>query len=216
MSNNQSNLVVLISAALIALVAGIWMGFEQSGQQRTAPPIQGAIVPTAKILNDFSLTDHLDKAFSLEQITGQWHLLFIGYTYCPDICPTTLEVLKQVHELMGEQKLTPPQVVFISIDPERDNPATLNQYVKYFNQNFIGVTGSEQELQKLTKQLAVHYRKVAGTSGDINQNDYLMDHSAALMLVNPQGQLQAYLTAPHTPMQIIDSILRSQSYYEKQ
>lgn len=216
MQDNQLNPAVLIIAAVIALSAGVWFGFDHSGKSagKAPPDIQGTILPAPKILSDFQLIDNQEQEFTLASLRTQWHMLFIGYTFCPDICPTTLQVMKQVTKIMEERGLTPPRVVFISIDPERDKPELLSEYVKYFNKDYIGVTGAENDLQNLTSQLAVHYRKAAGTSGDINASDYLMDHSAVIMLTNPDGNLQAYLSPPHTPAQIVDSIIRTQTFYE--
>ena len=127
--------------------------------------------------------------------------------------PNTLSVLNQVSLLMKEQQLQPPRIIFISIDPKRDQPELIDQYVKYFNREFIGITGNEKELASMSKQLSVVYAKAPGADGKITDDNYLMDHSSSLVLVNPEAQVQSFLTAPHTPMQIIDSIVRSQVYY---
>ncbi|MCW9012287.1 MAG: SCO family protein [Gammaproteobacteria bacterium] len=218
MQDKQLNSVILIVAAVIALSAGAWFGFDHSrnSAQNLPPKIQGVILPAAKKIKQFELFDAQKNKFSLNKLHGQWHMLFVGYTHCPDVCPTTLAVMKQVTQLMQEQNLQPPSVVFVSIDPERDTPENLAEYVKYFNEDFVGVTGSEKELKNLAQQLAVYFKKVAGSSGDVDASDYLMDHSAAIILINPDAKLHAYLTAPHTPMQIIDAIIRSQAYYNQQ
>jgi len=140
--------------------------------------------------------------------------MFIGYTHCPDVCPTTLTTLQQTAKLMREQQLELPHVVFVSIDPARDTTEKLASYVSYFDKEFLGVSGETAELNKLTTSLAVYYAKAAGSSGDMNKDDYLMDHSAALMLINPQGQLQAYLNPPHSPEKIIEAVIKAREYYE--
>ena len=208
-----------------ALLIGSGMGYLYDKQQpdisvqkmhdmQSPPIIQGAIFPMAKNIGEFELQQSNNQIFTQEKLKNIWSLLFIGYTQCPDVCPTTLSTLKQTVSLMRQKGLTPPQVVFISIDPERDNADSLNEYVYYFDKDFIGVTGDEEELDDLAMQLAVYFRKVPGASGDINNDDYLMEHSASLMLINPQGDQQAVLTAPHKPEIIVESIRQSQAYYQ--
>ena len=214
MQENNSSTLLLIVSAVIALSAGVWFGFDSS-KPAAIPKIQGIILPFAKTLNEFNLTDHKNNTFTLNDLKNKWSLLFIGYTHCPDVCPTTLNTVKQAHNLMKEQNITPPQMVFISIDPERDTAERLAEYVSYFNKDFIGVTGELKNLEALASNLSVFFKKSAGASGDINADDYLMDHSASLILVNPEGSVTSYLSAPHSPMNIIDSIVRSQEYYKQ-
>jgi protein SCO1/2 len=170
-------------------------------------------LPQARALKDIHLESVNHSPYTLKDIRGHWNLIFVGYTNCPDVCPNTLSVLGQVDQLMEEQGLAPPRVIFISIDPERDKPELIDQYVKYFNEKFIGVTGSKQALDSVAAQLSVVYTKAPGADGTMTGDNYLMDHSSSIILLNPDAQVQAILTAPHTPMQIIDSIVRTQVYY---
>lgn len=203
--------------AIIAMVAGVWLGYKtQSPDSALKPPqIQGVILPKPKILSGIQLLNHEGVTLTEDSLRGQWSLLFVGYTHCPDVCPTTLSVLAQVYSLMTEQSVSPPQIIFISIDPERDNPDLLKEYLEYFNKEFVGATGSKNQLDAIAQQLNVVYTKVAGTSGDLSASDYLMDHSSTLLLINPDGNLQSYLTAPHSPMKIIESILFTQEYFRE-
>ncbi|MES0328169.1 MAG: SCO family protein [Gammaproteobacteria bacterium] len=181
--------------------------------KQSPPDIQGMILPMAKDIGEFELLQSHNRVFNQDHLKAGWSLLFIGYTQCPDVCPTVLLSLKHTVSLMQQKNLIPPQVVFISIDPERDQIDSLNQYVHYFNKNFIGVTGDEEELDDLARQLAVYYKKVPGASGDITNDDYMMKHSASLLLLNPDGHLQAVLSAPHNPKVILESIRKTQQYY---
>ncbi len=213
--SNISNYIIGI-VATIAMVAGVWLGYKTQSDDDIKPPqIQGVILPKAKSLSGIQLINYEGIRFTEDNLRGKWSLLFVGYTHCPDVCPTTLSVLAQAYSLMTEQGIAPPQVVFISIDPERDTPQLLKEYVKYFDKEFIGATGNDQQLTNIAQQLNVVYTKVAGTSGDLNASDYLMDHSSTLLLINPDGRLQSYLTAPHSPMKIIESILFSQEFYQE-
>lgn len=206
---------LIVIAALIAIFAGAWLGqtFDADKAPTKAPPIQGAIYPQAKSLNNFNLIDQFGHSITKANFIGHWSLIFIGYTHCPDVCPTTLAIMNQVSHLMKKQQLKPPSIIFLSIDPERDKVEVLKPYMAYFNKDFIGLTGSLAEITKFSSQLNAIFRKSAGSSGDITKDDYLMDHSSALMLLNPAGNLQSVLTAPHQAETIIDSITQSENYF---
>jgi len=214
MQENNSSTLLLIVSAVIALSAGVWFGFDYNKPVVT-PKIQGVILPSGKIINEFKLKDHKNNFFTNKSLKNNWSLLFMGYTHCPDVCPATLNIVKQVHELMNEQGQISPQMVFISIDPERDTPERLAEYVSYFNKDFVGVTGELRQLEVFASNLSIFFKKAAGSSGDINSDDYLMDHSASLVLVSPDGNVTSYLSAPHTPKKIIESITQSQEYYKQ-
>jgi len=215
MNKNAVNTLLLLAAGVIAVAAGVWLGTatEKASDDAKPPTIQGAIFATPRPLNDFQLLANGGQAFTVNNLKGEWSLVFFGYTNCPDVCPTTLGVLNQVDKLMGEQGLASPQVVFVSIDPQRDKPELIDQYVKYFNKKFIGVTGNQENLHALSKQMSVVFAKAPGADGSMSEENYLMDHSSSIILVNPDAQVQAILSAPHTPMQIIDSIIRTQVFY---
>ena len=123
---------------------------------------------------------------------GRWSFIFFGYTHCPDVCPTTLSVLNSVARKLEGRK-DQVQFVFISIDPERDTPEKLGQFVSYFNGTFIGATGTDDAINALTRQLGVIYARVEENSGTDN---YLMDHSASVLLFDPAGRFHAVFTPP--------------------
>lgn len=215
MSENRSRNIIFILAAVIAMVAGLWFGSFNQQQPRKAEAIQGVILPTAKTIKPFTLMDHNERVFTLNNLQGHWSVLFVGYTQCPDVCPAALSVLKQVHQLMTQRSLQMPEVVFISIDPQRDTSHLLGEYVAYFNKDFIGVSGELAQLKNITRQLSVSFAKAPGSNGSMDGDDYLMDHSSSFLLINPQGKLQSFLTAPHQAEKIIDSIMRSQKFYKE-
>lgn len=212
--SNAKNYLVLIIAAIAAMAGGLWLAQENPPPQENTPRIQGAIYPTAKHVEGFSLLNQNNETFSKNNLQGQWSLLFVGYTLCPDICPTTLSLMSEVHSELKSQDLQPPAIIFLSIDPARDTVDVVKQYVEYFNSDFTGLTGDPAQIAKLTRNLNAVYRKAPGLNGEITKDDYLMDHSSALMLINPDGDLQSILTAPHSMRGVIDSLLKSQSYYE--
>jgi protein SCO1/2 len=188
--------------AVIAMAAGFWLATTlKSPGSENSVEIQGVILKPARQIAVPELTKHDGTAFTNDDLNGNWTLMFFGYTHCPDICPITMNVLAEAKKKsVGDF----PRVVFISVDPQRDTVDLLGGYVHYFDPEFTGVTGDEKMIQALTLQTSVLYMKVPGESG--NENDYLVDHSSSILLINPEGQLVAFLKAPHTPGSILDSV----------
>lgn len=162
-------------------------------------PIQGSILtPPRKIAIPALIKDN-KEAFSLADLTGHWSLLFFGYTHCPDVCPVTMGVVAQAKKIATANNHIFPQLTFVSIDPERDKVETLAEYVQYFDKDFIGVTGDKDLIKALALQMSVIYMKMPA-EGD---SGYLVDHSAALLLLNPEGKLVAFFNPPHDPNTIL-------------
>ncbi len=181
--------------ALAAFALGVGGGYLW--QQRSTPALQlqraTLVAGGSHELPDFQLQDQDNRAFARERLKGRWSLLFFGYTHCPDICPLTLVEAKGLeNRLQGTPYQADTQVVFVSVDPKRDTPAVLKRYVSYFHPAFIGVTGSRPQLDQLTRALGIYYQYRG--EGD----DYLVDHSAAMVLIGPQGKLRAIFSAPHS------------------
>jgi protein SCO1/2 len=181
--------VWLFLAAVLAAVAGFVV--SQQMQPRADAMRSGTLLPVPREIPDFGLVAEDGQAFTKAQLQGHWNLLFVGFTHCPDVCPTTLSLLKRVMTRLGPggDNL---QVVFLSVDPERDTPQKLKAYAQYFNPRFRGVTGLNAELDKLGASLGFVYVKVPGATPE----SYNIDHSSALMLVNPQGQLAGFFMPP--------------------
>lgn len=142
----------------------------------------------SKALPDFIFRKVGKVDFTNQSLKGKWSLLFIGYTYCPDVCPTTLADLDRIYPRLKNDKDTTTQVVFISVDPNRDKAEQLADYVNYFNKNFIGVTSTHQQLWPFVTELGLIYSIVE--EGDTDAF-YLVDHSASIILVNPAGEFHA-------------------------
>jgi len=181
---------------------------------RPEPPklSQGTLLPSAKPVTDFQLTDHRGQPFTLENLKHNWTFAFFGYTHCPDVCPTSMAMLAQVQGELEKQdgldKL--PQVVFVSVDPERDTSALLSEFVPYFHPGFIGASGDAQNTLNLTRQLGILYGKAEGSAAD----NYLVDHSAAIILLDPDGAFRAVFGVPHNPTLIASDFLAIKTYYE--
>jgi protein SCO1 len=185
---NRTALAVFIGA--LALIGGVLAAVFISGP-RTVAIESGTLLQAPRPLPAFSLTDESGQAFTNAALQGHWTLLFPGFTYCPDICPATLAQLKAVRNGLGD-RADRLQVLLFSIDPERDTPETLARYVHHFDPSFKGATTGEPELRDMAQALGVAYIKVPGET----EQSYTMDHSAALVLINPRGEIAGYFTPP--------------------
>ena len=155
-------------------------------------------------LPEFQLVDQDGAAFELSHLKNRWSLLFFGFTHCPDVCPTTLGVLARTEEALAELPAQQrPQIVFVSVDPKRDTPQQLASYVKFFSSTFTGVTGTQQSIDDFTRALGVPVA-ITPTEND----DYSVDHSAAIFLIDPQGAMRALFSTPHTAKVIADDYQR--------
>jgi protein SCO1/2 len=151
------------------------------------------VVPDPNPLPAFELVDQDGAPIDETVFEGQWDLVFFGFTHCPDVCPTTLQVLAAAKAALAEQGVSPlPRIVLVSVDPERDTPDILRQYVGYFGAGNLGVTGSLEGIRTLTTGLGIYFEKQE--SDDAN---YLVDHSAAVLLIDPQGRFSALFGGPH-------------------
>jgi protein SCO1/2 len=151
-------------------------------------------IPLPDPLPDFSLLDQTGQPVNADTFRGQWDLVFFGFTNCPDVCPTTLQILANVkRELIEIGAKTLPRIVLVSVDPERDTPELLGQYVDYFGEGNLGVTGEIEDIKTLTAALGIYFEKAPTADGD-----YGVDHSAAVLVINPDGEFSALFSAPHS------------------
>lgn len=144
---------------------------------------------------DFSLLDSDGKVRTLADFKGKVVVMFFGYTQCPDVCPTTLTEMQQAMALLGKQS-DKVQVIFVTVDPERDTAAILKQYVPAFDKSFIGLRPADDAaLEKVTKDFKIYYRKVPGSS----PGSYTMDHTAGSYAFDPEGRLRLYIKHAQGP-----------------
>lgn len=182
-------LTILVIVVFVTVVMLLFLNKLNTPRQlsRAELMVNGAVeFEQPRIFSTFNLVDHTGKDFTPDNLKGHWTLAFFGFASCPDICPTTMIDLKRWYTLLDEEIREKTQVLMISVDPERDTPEVLNQYVPYFHQDFIGVTGEPHELLSLSTQLNIAYAKVP--QGD----DYTMDHSSNLVLINPKGHYHGF------------------------
>jgi len=194
-------LVAIVAVASGMLLARGLMGGDGSSQLGLA---QATVLAPPRPLPPFSLIDQASTPFTPERLKGRWSLLFFGFTRCPDVCPTTLSVLAQTEKALADLPAAKhPQVVLVSVDPQRDTPAQLASYVKFFSPTFTGVTGTQDGIDELTHALGVPV-----AINKLPNGDYTVDHSAAIFLVDPNGALHALFSSPHVPAVIASDYRR--------
>ena len=201
---------LLLTAAVFIMMAGYYLG-NQYATRQPFDPGSITLLPEPKPLPEFSLVDHSDEALTRESLEGRWTLIYIGYTYCPDICPTTLTRYAQVmNRLQGQPEvLKKTRVLFVSVDPARDTPERIREYVQFFNPDFVGATGNPDDLANLAKELALFYQI---QPPDENGN-YAVDHSAAVAIVDPQARLAGYINAVMDPQVIATDLARLVTHF---
>ena len=195
MPNMPKSRVPMFSAiAIVAMVLGAWSAQFMRNDPPTITLSSGTLLHPPRTVADFQLISHRDESFSQAQLLGHWSVLFFGYTNCPDICPTTLSTLTQVKtSLANLPSNQQPQFIFISVDPGRDTTTQINHYVSFFDQTFIGLTGTPAQLDKLTQSLGVPV--IIQKQNDAH---YTVDHAATLFLIDPKGRMTAIFSPPHT------------------
>lgn len=185
------------SAALaIAVVAAGWWLHRSTPVQLAA-----TVLPAPRLLPEFTLIDAAGAAFRRADLTGRHSLIFFGYTHCPDVCPLALHMLGQVQaELRKQNAADAAQFIFVGVDAARDTPQRLTEFLHHVDGDFIGVGGSAAELHKLTGALGIHHAPNA-------EQPALIDHSGAVLLIDPQARLLGVYTPPQDPATIARDLL---------
>jgi len=186
---------VFILVALVALVIGLTVYKVRNTEQQldTADLLDAGIVmlPQGRDVPDLTLTNQNGEPVSMKSLEGRWNLLFFGYTFCPDICPATLAELRQLRTKLPEDARQRMQPILVSVDPERDTPAQLKKYLEYFGTEFIGLTGSLDDIQTLANAAGVPF-----IPADTSKDNYTVDHGGNLALIGPDGRLRGFVRAP--------------------
>jgi len=185
----SSLILAVFAAALVAGFGGVaaWKAGMFGGDQASAPAVGGP----------FHLTDQNGRRVDESLLKGKWTAVFFGYTFCPEACPTTLTALAKAQDELGP-KAKDLQVVFVSIDPDRDTPAQLKTYLSSasFPKGTVGLTGSAADVAQAAKAYRVFYQK-SGSGAD-----YTMDHSTALYLMDPKGRFDRVIAYGLPPEEI--------------
>ncbi len=191
-------LTLVALLAFMALVTGIFMSHYINLKKKIdLSQFHGTVLEQARDIHPFNLTGIDNKPFTNKNLQGQWTFIFFGFTDCGYVCPTTMAELAKMYRLLEDQQLQHlPQVLMVSIDPERDGIEKLTHYVRAFHPNFLSARGNGQDIKKMTNEMGIAYAKIASTNEKIVSN-YDIQHSGAILLFNPNGQLKAFFTSPH-------------------
>lgn len=177
------------------------------------PELAGVLRPEYRLLAPFRLTDQNLQAFDRGRLEGKWSMLFFGYLSCPDVCPLTLRELSRFWQLVEDERGAKPddlQVVFVSVDPERDSPARLGEYARHFNPNFIAATGDSAQIDRLAQQFGAGYVIEPETA----PGQYPVAHTSAIFLVDPLGRSVATFSQPHYAATLHAQYRRIRQYFD--
>lgn len=184
-------LVVVIVAAAAAVLAVRWLTSAEMMQD-----------PAASIHAEFTLTDQDGRTVTAQDLAGKPMLLYFGYTYCPDVCPTELANISQAMDILGTDA-DAVQPVFITVDPERDTAEVMKAYLGHFDDGFVGLTGTPEQIAAAAKAAKVYYAKVEQPDSDVG---YLMDHSGFVYLLGPDGRYLSHFRPNTDPQEIADRV----------
>jgi protein SCO1/2 len=188
---SSRSFVWIILVAALAAGAGLWFGNRQFSRDDRPRLANAVLYPQPRELPEFQLARADGKPLTLADWRGRWNVAYFGYVSCPDVCPTTLAVFKQVWKELDERLRDRVRINFVSVDPQRDTPETLGKYVAFFNPDFIAATGTDEQLTRLTRALGLLYSRSTGPNGEIQ-----VDHSGSAVIVDPQGRLVGMFRPP--------------------
>lgn len=191
---------VLVSVAAVALVLGLTVN-----KVLRPAPLNEAELSEAGIylfeaprpIPDIQMTSSLGDAWGKTDLQGQWNLLFFGYTFCPDICPTTMAELRQLTLELPDAEREQLQITMISVDPNRDTPEQMHKYLSFFDAGFNGASGDPAQLAKLAQALSVAY-----IEPDTSEDNYLVDHSGQVVMIDSQGRYVGFIRPPLRPARL--------------
>jgi protein SCO1/2 len=193
MTRTQKTVFILV--AIVTLIMGLTVYRVLSGNNQGAQVglIDAGIIllPQSRPLPDMAMTNQDGQAVSLSDLKGKWTLLFFGYTFCPDICPTTLAQLRQIKSELPKEAVSNLRVVLVSVDPNRDTPQQLKQYLGYFDKDFVGLSAPVAQIQKLANAVSIPF-----IPADTSKPNYTVDHSGNLVILGPDGTQRGFIRAP--------------------
>jgi len=179
---------------LLAIIIGVLVGSYLTASDVPAPALREAgiiVLPSSRELPALHLASTLGARQDTQALIGKWSLVFFGYTFCPDICPTTLAELRQLKKLLPAEAHENMQIMMVSVDPNRDSTEQLKLYLEYFDPEFVGLTGKLADIQTLSNALSIPF-----IPGDTSQPRYTVDHSGNLAIISPDGRQYGFIRAP--------------------
>jgi protein SCO1/2 len=203
--------IIMVSVCIAAVAIGFLLNAKHS--QTAKPEISGFAFPEPEALADIELISEDEEPLTEKDFLGHWTFVYVGYTFCPDACPISLNILSQMHATLAEQEVdSDVRSLLVSVDPERDTPERLKEYVKYFNEKFIGATGTQSNLASFARQVSAVYSLPEDRSTD----NYLVDHSSSIILINPKAQVHAIFTPPQKAELLATDYLQLRDFFNAQ
>lgn len=182
--------ILLVLIAVFGVAAGVWFANDLMVPKE---PQYARLYPQARALTDVNLTDQNGEVIDTDWFKNKWTLTFVGYTFCPDICPTTLGELKGIYpKLKALQSEHPIEVLFLSVDPKRDTVPRIKEYIDFFHPEFHAATAEHKYLFPVVRAMGMMY----SISDSTENNDYLVDHSASVVVIDPNGNVMGRFTPP--------------------
>ena len=196
---------VVLLTAVVALVLGLTVNkvLNGKGQGDSAALLDAGIVllPQSRELPDVALVGTDGQPFDLSRLDGKWSLLFFGYTFCPDICPTTLAQLRELRGKLPQALQDHLLMVFVSIDPKRDTPEHIKEYLGFYKAGFIGVGGELAAIQTLANAVSIPF-----IPADTSKENYTLAHSGNLVLLGPDGRQRGFIRAPLNTQKLLEQL----------
>ena len=207
---SKTALIAFLALDALVVVALVVL-FQLRGERQSDAELReigATIYPEPRAISDFRLQDETGDFFTKADFEGHWNLVFFGFTHCPDICPLTMAELKQFYEALDFEMLERPRVFLVTVDPLRDNPATMAAYLENYHADFIGLSGDPASIAQLASELYVAYGEppadaMGHAHGDsqadvvVDEENYLIEHSGHIAVIDPRGEYVAVMRAPH-------------------
>lgn len=200
MTRNQKTLFILIAFVAVFLGVALSVMVPSRNEGDKAALIDAGIIllPQSRNVPSLAFVDQDGQPVSLSALKDKWTLLFFGYTFCPDICPTTLAQLRQIKSQLPKEATEKLRVVLVSVDPNRDTPQQLKTYLGYFDKQFMGLTAPVDTVQKLANGLSIPF-----IPADTRKPNYTVDHSGNLAVIGPDGTQRGFIRAPLNSQKLV-------------
>ncbi|QOC22494.1 SCO family protein [Wenzhouxiangella sp. AB-CW3] len=197
-----------------SLLAGIWLSQQPTGRTAwgSAPPeVQAVMWPEPRSLAEFQLHTQHGRPFGRDQFKGYWSFVFYGYMACPDVCPMSLHALRGMHDFLEAQGAADNlQVLFVSLDPDNDSPAEMQEYLDWYHEDFIGLHGELEQIDRLAAPMAIKYAEHVDETGYRS-----IDHTSSVMIVDPRGRVVGALSPPLEPQRMAEQFQRLRGHFER-
>lgn len=191
----KPNIRILLSLVLAIIAVIVWLQYLNKDDTPTAAESSRALIG-----GEFSLTNHTGQPVTDKDFLGKYMIVYFGYTYCPDVCPMDLQIMADAMRILTPEELDQVNPVFVSIDPERDNVDVMAEYVNYFHEDMIGLTGTNEQVASIKKA----YRVYAAKADD--SEDYLVDHTSYTYLMDKEGNLLKHFNHGEDPEMMANTI----------